>query len=159
MATGDGLQWSSYTLIGKAIQLATRDKINHFGLVIRFREFLEDRIFTLEALESGIVLRSLRERLESHRGKCWWLPLKPKFIMHRKFVGAAMLSYAGVRYDYPDLCMQLFGRVDVDPRLLFCSEYGQICWEDSGILPTSRIAYQPKHMNKLGVTLPRIKIL
>jgi hypothetical protein len=159
LETGDGLTWASNTILGKLIQKFSGHKVNHFGLVMRFRQYDEDRIFTLEALEPGIVLRALSERLRHHKGSCYWHPLKPEHHDKRVGVGASALSYVGVGYDYVSLFRQAAMRVSTDAGRLFCSEFGQICWEDNNIVPQRSMALQPGEMAGLGATMPPMKIL
>lgn len=159
LETGDGLTWASPTIFGRLIRKFTGHKVNHFGLVIRFRQYDEDRIFTLEALAPGIVLRALSERLRHHKGTCYWHPLKPEFSDKRSGVGCSALSYVGVGYDKVSLFKQAFMRVSTDARMLFCSEFGQICWEDNDVIQHGHLAKQPGEMSGLGATLPEVKIL
>jgi len=159
LETGDGLTWGSKTILGKTIQIVTGYPVNHFGLVIRFRQYDENRIFTLEALRPGIVLRALSERLRNHRGTCYWHSLKPEHNSKRFGIGGSALSYVGVGYDKWSLVKQAVMRVSTDARELFCSEFGQICWEDNDVIPSERQAKQPGEMDSLGATLPQVKIL
>jgi len=126
--TGDPVQFSSSTLVGLAIRWWTKSDVNHTAMAIRFRDFEEkiDRVFIIEAMEHGLQLRSLSERLSAHKGKAWWLPLRDEFDNDlRRAIGACALGYLGkgVKYDYQGCILgNLINRAKKDDTKLFCSE-------------------------------------
>jgi len=124
MRTGDVLQWDSSSLLGNAIQFRKGGDINHTGVIIRLQEFegLERRVFTLEALENGVVLNLLSRRLESFSGHCYLLPLKSEYDPQRQGIGERALSCVGIPYDYPGIIKECFGNAQMDFGRLFCSE-------------------------------------
>lgn len=139
MQTGDALQWRSRGTLGWLIRRLSKNvdptkrklpgyDVNHTGLVIRFRKYDVERIFTLEALEGGIVLNPLSYGIASYNGNVWWMPLKRKYRKTRPAIGKHALGYAGINYDFPGLFEQSHKRVMLDDNLLFCSEYATICW-------------------------------
>jgi hypothetical protein len=124
MKTGDILQWDSSSLLGAAIQSRKGGDINHTGIVIRLQEYegLERRVFTLEALEDGVVLNLLSRRLESFNGHCYLLPLKSDYDCQRQVIGERALSCVGIPYDYFGIIEECFGNAQMGLEKLFCSE-------------------------------------
>ena len=116
MKTGDCLLWRSRSVLGWLIRLFSRAKVNHAGLVIRPHEWghFKDRRFTLEALEDGIILRLLSERLRGFDGQVWLYRLRDEFTGHREEIGLWALAQEGTPYDYGSLFKQAFGRVSVE---------------------------------------------
>ena len=123
--TGDILQWDSDTLLGEGIQLRKGGNINHTGVVIRLQEYegLERRVFTIEALEDGVVLNLLSKRLESFKGHCYLHSLRPEFDSQRQVFGERAFSVIGTDYDYPSILKELFGNAQMNLDKLFCSEF------------------------------------
>ena len=147
MRTGDLLQWRSNSLLGKLIRWKTGAKVNHSSLVIRMKEYegLERRVFTTEALEHGIILNLLSKRLQDHAGSVWWYPLKVYMNEKRQSIGEEAFRYMGIGYDYLSLFKQIIGKVNVDAKKLFCSEYVYLCYGYIGKAPN------PGEMMKLGI--------
>jgi hypothetical protein len=117
-------------------------------------------VYTLEALQPGIILRALSERLTNHKGKVWWCSLKEEHNEARKELGRIALSYVGVKYDYGNLFRQVMARVSVDASRLFCSEYVQLTWQVGGVIPAdTAIAKQPGELAGLGATNKAERIL
>lgn len=123
--TGDCILWHSNSFAGKIVQKFTKSKYDHASLVIRFSEFDSDRIYLLEALENGIVLLPLSDRLESHRGEAFLLQLVPELDndILRNFIAKIALQKSGVGYDYKSLLLNILGRVNTNPNKFFCSEF------------------------------------
>jgi len=146
MQTGDLLQWSSNSLIGKLIRWKTKSDVNHSGVVLCIRDYetKEHRRWTLEALEHGLELNYLSRRLEKHNGRCFWHPLKKEFQYMSETIGSNMMAMAGIPYDYGSIFRQIFGRVSADARDLFCSEAVFLGCGLTGIAPN------PGEMLKLG---------
>jgi hypothetical protein len=101
-------------------------------MAIRFSEYDTDRVFILEAMEFGLQLRALSDRLMRFNGEAWHLPLKDAFDPVRHKIGRSGL-YAvgkGVKYDYRGC---IFGNIkDRAPKeysKLFCSEFWYMCIE------------------------------
>jgi len=95
--------------------------------------YLRSRRFVLEALEGGIVLRLLSERLKAHKGCAWWYPLKDKFAACAPGMGAWALGQVGVPYDFGSLFANILGRVSADARKFFCSEFWYMAAVNGGI--------------------------
>lgn len=143
MQTGDLILWSSNSIIGKLIQWFTRAKENHASLVIRFTQYDRDRVYVLEALEHGIVLRALSSRLKEHNGRAWWYPVISEMDCRRRECGAIALAKVGTKYDYESLFKQAIVRVSTDAERFFCSEYWQYCWQTAGVPFVTRHAMRP----------------
>lgn len=133
MQTGDLILWSSSSIIGWLIRKFSGSDVNHASLVIRFTEYDVNRVYVLEALEFGIVLRALSERLGGHNGQAYWLPVIDELNSRRDDVGSIALANVGKRYDYGSLFKQIACRVNMDAQKFFCSEYFAYCWQRAGV--------------------------
>ena len=153
MRTGDLLLWRSRSLLGAVIRYFSKATVNHAGLVMRFSEYEgnDNRRFTTEALEHGIVLNLLSRSLEEYDGEVWWYPLMDGW--DRTVIGNRMLEYIGVPYDYGSLLRNAFGKVTADARRLFCSEYAFLCYGYTGKAPT------PGDMPSMGIFKKPVKLL
>jgi len=153
MQTGDCLLWRSSSVLGWAIRLFSWAKVNHAGLVVRPNEWglFKDRRFTLEALEGGIVLRLLSERLRDFNGKVWLYPLKDEFAVLRDEICRWALAQEGTPYDYGSLFKQVFGRVSVEMTRYFCSEFCYAAWLKAGLPVNEPKAPRPGDIPKLGI--------
>lgn len=142
MKTGDIIEFSSNTMLGKGIRLVTGKHVNHTAKVIRLEQYDVERIFLLEALEHGIVLTILSTRLQQHDGKAFWRGLAKNAEPFRLAMGQAALSRVGTKYDYKSILKQLFAKVSIEADKLFCSEF--VYWVDfiSGA-PVKQLAKSP----------------
>lgn len=160
LQTGDLLLWASSSILGRLIRWFSKSDVNHAGLVIRFIE--TDRVFTLEALEFGFVLRALSERLEKHNGSAYWCALSSAYDEIRPAVWKNGMMFVGTdtRYDWFSLLKQAAFRVKADDKRLFCSEACAVIWEKSGIPYTSKFAPRPGDLENdyKDVLLPRVPI-
>lgn len=153
MKTGDCLLWRSRSILGWLIRLFSRAKVNHAGLVVRPNEYghFKDRRFTLEALEDGIILRLLSERLRGFRGQVYLYPLKDEFAETRDEIGRWALTQEGTPYDYGSLFKQIFGRVSAEMTRYFCSEFCYVAWRESGLPVSETKAPRPGDVPRLGI--------
>lgn len=159
MRTGDLLSWDSDSLVGYMIQEFSKSDVNHSGMVIRFPTFDKHRVFIIEALEHGVVLFPLTERLMGHQGKVYWHRLDHRFDLHRKTVAMKALSVVGTKYDYVSLFEQIFARVEVDPKRFFCSEFVFWAWKEGGVpVPEVKHAPRPGDLQKFDEIQPRVLI-
>jgi len=161
MSTGDLLLWRTNSALGWLIRLFAGGDVNHAGLVIWLTEYDKDRIYTLEALEHGIVLQPLSERLAKLKGECYWCALKDGYSLYRTLIGCAALRMVGTKYDYKSLFAQALGRVSADAKRLFCSEYAVLSWHTAGLPVSIDPAARPGDMEKEfeHIIKPRIRIL
>lgn len=160
MRTGDCLLWRSNSILGWMIRLFTKAPVNHAGLIIRPGEHghFKNRRFTIEALEKGIILRLLSERLRSFDGQVWLYPLKDEFDEYRSKIGAWALEKEGTPYDYRSLFKQIFGRVSADMREFFCSEFCYMAWRAVGINIKDQKAPRPGDIPDLGIFKEPVKL-
>jgi uncharacterized protein YycO len=159
MQTGDALLYRSSTWLGWAIRLFS-PRYNHAGLVVRLNQYegAECRVWTLEALEHGVVLNYLSRRLIDTKGEVWWYPLKTSYNAERPRVGEYALTQSGQPYDYKSLFKNILGRVSANARELFCSELAFLSWQYAGIVKGSK-APRPGDIPGLGIFLDPIKII
>lgn len=128
--TGDAILWKSRGVIPWLIQRFSA--FSHASLVVRLDRYEEftDRIFLVEALAAGVQLRLLSERLKNHRGETFWF--KPIGLSHsaRTRIGTSALDVCarGIPYDYGSLFRNMLGRVSLNARRYFCSEFIWDMW-------------------------------
>lgn len=160
LETGDLLLWKSNTILGYLIQWFSKSDVNHAGLVLRLAEYDTERVFTLEALEGGIVLRTLSGRLEAHKGQCFWHPLKTEYGLRYKRIGREALLMVGTKYDFGSLFKQAVCRVSTDAERLFCSEFVALCWHRAGLPVNIDKAPRPGDMEHdfSNVLAPKVRI-
>ncbi len=128
---GDLLLWSSKTLVSWIIRKWTCSDFSHASaaLVLDNPEDGKRIVFTTEALSEGVVVSPLERRIKVYGGKCYWVPLKdipPE--EERKFTRRAVLML-GSDYDFKSLFSFLAGKVSMDARKFFCSEYVRFIWQ------------------------------
>ena len=149
--TGDLVEWRTNSLIGWMIRLRTGSHVNHSSLVVKFDfDGCQQRRYILEANAQGIELRLLSKRLERHKGRAYWSPLKAGYNGYRDRVLGWALDKVGTEYDYGSLFKQFLGYVSVDGEKYFCSEFYQAAVEYAEILPHQDHAIQPGQFHQLG---------
>jgi hypothetical protein len=157
--TGDLLEWDSETFLGNGIQWFTGKDVNHTGIVIRFTNFDQERVYTLEALAKGVYPNFLSRRLQRHRGRVYWLQLKPEYDHLRPAIAREAMKYVGVGYDYLSLCKQTAMRVSAEASSFFCSELAYQSALEAGLPVKQQFAPRPGDFAALGIYKPRIRIL
>jgi hypothetical protein len=157
MRTGDAILWHSDTLLGSLIQWVSRSRYNHVSLVLclgladapnrpqdrrsppiditppKGYSDVQTRRFVVEALEPGIVVRQLRERLSRHKGRVWWFPLLDEFNLYRTGIGSWALDHLTPGYDIAGLLENIAGRVPPNTNRFFCSEFWYLSLLGAGI--------------------------
>lgn len=156
--TGDLLEWQSDSFIGHAIQYKTGKDVNHTGIVLRFMSFDKERVYTLEALGKGVYPNLVSRRLSNHKGKVFWLQLKPQYETYRPLIAKEALKYIGIKYDYGSLFKQLLSRVSVNADAFFCSELAYKAMEDAGLPINALYAPRPGDFHDLGIFRQRFRI-
>lgn len=135
--SADLLQWQSKSLLGKMIRIFSPGANHSSSTLCMSYHGLEDRRWTTEALEHGLEINLLSDRLEAHNGCVWWHPLKPEHDPCRKRIAALSVLRATTRsnrgYDYDSLFKNIFGRVSADARRYFCSEFVYLNGRDCGL--------------------------
>ena len=159
LQTGDLLLWQSKSVLGWLIRKFSKSDVNHAGLVIRFEAYDEDRVYTLEALEHGIVLMPLSRRLKDHKGHVWWHALKPQFDNQRTMMGSVALRKVGTAYDYGSLFANALGHVSVEASRFFCSGVCDYVWVASGVPLVSNTAPRPGDLKDYTIILRGVMIL
>ena len=159
MKSADMLEFVSDSIIGKLIRWKTGKDVNHTSLLLRLNEFrgLADRVFTLESLGSGIELHLLSERIGSFKGSIYWYQLKPEYDKYRKDISAWALKQIDKKYDYPGLFANLFGKVNLDSKLYFCSEFVHTAYKEVGLICNTE-ASVPGEFDKYNLHCKRVKI-
>ena len=156
--TGDLLEWQSKSALGWLIRKFTGRDVNHTGLVIRFQNFDRERVYTLEALAAGVYPNLISRRLKNHRGKVFWLQLKPKFDCLRPAIAREGMKYVGIKYDYKSLLKQAVSRVSADASTFFCSELAYLVTLEAGLPIEKEYAPRPGGFGSLGIYKKRIRI-
>jgi hypothetical protein len=162
MKTGDLIEWQSDSAIGWLIRKFTGQDVNHSSLLMKFSySGLADRRFVLEALEDGLEFNLLSRRLDDFNGKVYWYPLKSEYDDRRDTIGswAIMRKAEHIKYDYWNLFKQVFGKVSVDAKKFFCSEFYHAAMIHAMILLPRKRAYRPGEFAALKIHEKRIRIL
>lgn len=155
----DIIEWHSKSILGWAIRKITKKNVNHTSLVIRFNEYDIERVFVIEALEHGITVQPLSNRLAAFKGQAYLLCLKPEFRYDRKIAAQWAISKLGTKYDYKSLFKQVAQKVSPDAKKLFCSEFAYLALNHGGIVKDLKKAPRPGEIETLGVTSSRIQLL
>ena len=165
MGNGDLIEFSTCSVIGKAIRYFTKKDVNHTAILWCVDEFKEvkDRKFIMEALSNGIELNLMSSRLSGYKGDAYWYPLKKEHHQLRDKVASKCLLAEGrtdeIRYDYTSLIKNMWTKVSVDvEKNSFCSEFAQWVLQTSGIIPDIGKALRPGEFDNLGIYEPRVKI-
>lgn len=155
MKTGDMLLWANQTPLGLAIRHFSKAPVNHASTIAALSGYRGKRIFTVEALEGGVVPNYLSSVLENYNGEVWWYPLSEKwdFDEFRGFVEDNMFRHIGVGYDVASLLKNAVTHVQADDSKLFCSEDVYLDYGFAGIAPT------PGEMPSLGLHKDPIQIM
>jgi hypothetical protein len=158
--TGDCIEFRTNSIVGWLIRKVTGKEETHTAKVIRFDLIDPDRIYLLEALDHGIELNLLSERLKKQNGNAWWVPLMPEFDNKRLLLGMYSLRWVGTPYDYFSIFKQLFNKVKINAKRFFCSEFANAVDIKAG-LPVKKMKYAPRpgEMVDTGIYLDSIKIL
>jgi hypothetical protein len=151
VSTGDAILWKGNSLLARLIRLWT--PFNHASLVLRFQRYdtLEQRVFLVEALETGLELRLLSKRLEHYDGEAFWFHIDMTEEQRTKILDFALTKCAsGIPYDYESLFKNMLGRVSADAARYFCSEFVFDAWVNAGVTqyPPSGVAPRPGDIPK-----------
>lgn len=146
VVTGDAILWKGRSLVARMIRLWT--PFNHASLVVRLQRYdtLEQRVFLVEALASGLELRLLSKRLENYDGEAFWFHVEMTEEQRSQILDFALTTCAsGIPYDYESLFKNILGRVSADATKYFCSEFVFDAWVHAGVTyyPPSGSAPRP----------------
>ena len=164
--TGDLMEWSTdHNSVAWLIQKKTGQDVNHSAMFVRsVMPGHVDRIFLLEAVAEGVVSSLFTNRLESHHGKVWWIPLNDQNVTRQQRIEMLYWSMTQIGlkkgYDFEDLLNQLTGSVFLDYNRFFCSEYYHAALIEGGIVPPNSAskAKRPGEFMDFGVHLPRVLV-
>jgi len=152
IVSGDAILWSGRGVVSELIRFFSNGKFSHVSLVLRLHvndEKVRHRVFLLEAMEGGIDLNTLSGRLRHYGGEAWHFPLKCTADQRRKIASWALLN-CDKKYDYGSLFKNILGRVSIDAKRFFCSEYYIAACVYAGILNTTT-AFRPADFPKLPI--------
>ena len=152
MRSADMLEFSSDSIIGSLIRWRTGKDVNHTSLVFKFND-----LYTLEALEAGIDMHLLSNRLSEFNGRVYWYQLRDEYNRYRDEIINWALLQIDKKYDYHSLFANLFGRVSIDGRLYFCSEYVHSAYRSVGLIDDV-IACRPGEFTKYNLHYDRVRI-
>lgn len=127
MKTGDALLWKGNTTIGTIIRWFSKD-FDHASIIYNEFRNEEERRFILEAVNKGIVLEMISKRLQEYDGEVYWLQIEDKYKPWRTELGSFALGQVGKDYDFESVIKNIFGRVSINMKKLFCSEYLYLAW-------------------------------
>jgi hypothetical protein len=181
MRTGDLLQWKGNSPFDEVVMAYTGEDRSHTSIVIRLDHYPE-RVFSIEALSSGLHLWPLSLLLMDYDGMVEVNPIKDSYH-HRNGPQADavrfLLSKLGTKYDWPDVIGRwktFIGR-EPDPieiSKLYCSEAVFAAfkvryqdpvtsqWVGAGIPSLAQIEIPPvpgKPMIDLGIWESKAKVL
>ncbi len=162
MDTGDLLLFRGRGVVSWLIRRFTGGDVTHAAIVLRSREFLEERVIQIGAVGQGFIPTILSDYLAHYHGNAYWLPLKTEYHPLRREMGREALKKSGVKYDHRNLIRQALSRVSLDASQLFCSEAYQWIGYAAGLpkLPHyESIALYPSELEKLGWTGERHAVL
>lgn len=161
--TGDLLEWRGTGLVARGIRLFTRREVNHSSLCVRMPYgYGEPRRFMIEADRHGLEFRLISRALESYDGKVWWYQLSHEYDHLRNDIGRWAFDALACNngYDYWSLFAQAFGRVSLDGRRYFCSEFYDSMLVVHGIAPPDPAgARRPGEFEELGIFAQKVRIL
>lgn len=162
MKSGDLIECASDGWLGRAIRWRTGKNVNHSSMLLRLDEYcgMRDRRYLIEAEARGLEVNILSEWIEDYGGMVWWSPLKATDAQRSVMVSWAFNEMCrGRGYDYRGLVAQLWRRVSISGKRMFCSELYHAGLIEAGIAPAETIARRPGEFHELGVHERPIRIL
>lgn len=154
--TADLIEFASNGLIGSAIMEVTGGKASHSSLVIRlpYKGVGAERRYIVESNRTGPDFHLLSDVLQSYDGKIIWYGLKPEFNDKRDAIGSWLFHVLSQhkKYDFKGVALQLFCRVSLDARRLYCTELCEVPYIEQGIVkPDPKGARRPGDLPKEDV--------
>jgi len=154
MQPGDVIAFGGKGRFSEIIKWATRGKVSHVGVILQrqmvgvesgryFNELIEST--TMNGLE-GVTTSRLSDRIETHSGELWWLPLAGQvrekldlgkffdFLFKQKGKKYDMPQAIGSGVDFMDRWHKL-GWNEEDFSKFFCSELVAAGLEAGGAIP------------------------
>lgn len=150
--TGDCVLTKGNGLISRIIRLWT--EYSHAYIVVRPERYkgLEDRVFMLEAMQTGVRMVLLSDILKKYRGRidlfkpAGKTPEIEKEIVINSFVAAA----SQIKYDFGGLFANVLRRTSVTIDSYFCSELVWVKWLKAGLI--SMNSYNLTMQGVIGLT-------
>lgn len=149
MKTGDLIEFASSTPLGWIIRKGTGCNVNHtaFAWQIDSYKLLEDRVFLLEALTTGLEWNSLSARMAAFKGKVYWSKLNIPQDTRDEMLAIAIQKSTRVhkqkRYDFVSLLRNAYRTVNINEKAWFCSEFYHYLLIAVGLLPHGERARRP----------------
>jgi hypothetical protein len=144
LRTGHVILWRGGSFLSRAIRLFS--EYSHASLVVRLfeEEGGRQRVYLVEALETGLELRHLSRRLAGYDGQARvWMPDVRPFQQAFLKTWAADRCADGVRYDYRSLFRNILCRVSCDAGRYFCSEFAWAGLVAAGVVRATPQAPRP----------------
>ncbi len=145
ITTGDAILWKGNSIISRLIRFWT--PYSHASLVIRLKisEGLQERVFLVEALSTGLELRLLSKRLANYNGEAYWFHINTTEKQRLSILEFALTKCAsGIKYDFGSLVKNMLGRVSMDAHRYFCSEFVFHTWKQANLVtPFLTVAPRP----------------
>lgn len=160
MQSGDGLLYRGDGVIATMIAACSKG-FSHVGMISRLEqhEYMEDRIWTIEAVAPYVRLTRLSNVLAGYNGEVWWLPLKPSYEKYREKLEGWALAREGTKYDFGSIVKSICGRVSADLAELYCSELLFMDFRELGLIPWKEKSDRPGDIPAWQTWLPAVKIL
>lgn len=140
--TGDVILWKGKGIISSLIMKWS--EYSHASLVVRLREYeeLENRVFLVEALGSGLQFRLLSEKL-GKGNEAFWMSINMLPEQLEKSREHALMECAkGIPYDYGSIFKNIFGKVNNNAKEYFCSEFVWMNWLNAGYVLPEKQGFQ-----------------
>jgi len=160
--TGDLVEFASNGLLGSGIMKMTGRQVSHSSLVIRLPYENSERRYIIEAVRTGPEFHLLSDVLQHYNGSAIWYGLKPEYDCKRDAIGEWLFNELSQHkgYDFRNVVMQLFGRVSLDARRLYCTELCEIPYIEQGIIkPDPAGARRPGDLPTLGIFISQAHLL
>lgn len=152
--TGDLIEFASNGFIGTGIMAVTGRKVSHSSMVIRLPYQNSPRRYIVEAVRTGPEFHLLSDVLQHYNGKVIWYGLKSEYDSKRDAIGDWLFHELSQKkgYDFKGVLMQLFGRVSLDAKRLYCTELCELPYIEQGIIePDPKGARRPGDLPALGI--------
>jgi len=152
--TGDLIEFASRGVIGSAIMAITGKKVSHCSLVVRLPYNNSERRYIIELIRTGVEFQLLSNVLQRYNGTAIWYGLKPEYEDLRDSIGCWAFDELAkhIDYDFGGVIGQLFGRVNLDAKKYFCSEFVDHAYIQAGIIPPDPSgARRPGEFTNLGI--------
>lgn len=152
--TGDLIEFASNGFIGRTIMAVTHKGVSHSALVIRLPYEGSPRRYIIEAVRTGVEFQLLSDVLQHYDGTVIWYGLKKEYDDKREGIGEWAFQELSQHkaYDFGGVVAQLWGRVSLDARKYFCSEWIDAAYIEAGIIkPNPRGSRVPGEFVPLGI--------